>query len=84
MKLKTGMVSCPLLKRAYTTGLLLTKENSMAHVISDDCSMCGACESSCPVEAISAGDGKYVIDAGSCTDCGACAATCPMSAISPA
>ncbi len=56
----------------------------MAYVISSDCTMCGACESACPVEAISAGDEKYVIDAGSCTDCGACEATCPMSAISPA
>lgn len=56
----------------------------MAYVISNDCSMCGACESACPVEAISAGDGKYVIDAGSCTDCGACASTCPMGAISAA
>ena len=56
----------------------------MAYVISSDCTMCGACESVCPVEAISAGDGKYVIDAGSCTDCGACEATCPMGAISAA
>jgi ferredoxin len=56
----------------------------MAYLISDDCTMCGACESACPVEAISAGDGKYVIDAGSCTDCGACEATCPMGAISAA
>lgn len=54
----------------------------MAYVISNDCSMCGACESSCPVSAISAGDGKYVIDAGACVDCGACAGTCPMGAIS--
>jgi ferredoxin len=62
----------------------LNKEKIMAYVISNDCTMCGACESVCPVEAISAGDGKYVIDAGGCTDCGACEATCPMSAISAA
>lgn len=84
MKLKIRVVWFPLPQQAHMTGLLLTKENIMAYVISDDCTMCGACESSCPVEAISAGDGKYVIDANSCTDCGACEATCPMSAISAA
>ena len=31
----------------------------MAYVISDECIMCGACQSECPVEAISEGDGKY-------------------------
>ncbi|MBM4152373.1 MAG: 4Fe-4S dicluster domain-containing protein [Kiritimatiellaceae bacterium] len=56
----------------------------MAYVISSECVMCGACESSCPVEAISAGSDKYVIDAGSCTDCGSCEATCPVNAISAA
>lgn len=56
----------------------------MAYQISDDCTLCGACESVCPVEAISAGDDKYVIDADICTDCGACEATCPVGAISAA
>ncbi len=36
----------------------------MAYVISDECISCGACEAECPVSAISAGDGKYVIDEG--------------------
>ena len=38
----------------------------MAYVISDECIGCGACEAECPVGAISAGDGKYVIDADTC------------------
>lgn len=54
----------------------------MAYKISEDCTMCGACESSCPVEAISPGDGIYVIDAETCTDCGTCEPTCPVGAIS--
>lgn len=54
----------------------------MAHVISSECVSCGACESQCPVGAISQGDGKYVIDAEKCVDCGACVSACPVSAIS--
>ena len=45
----------------------------MAYKINDDCIACGACAEQCPVEAISEGDGKYVIDAEKCLDCGACA-----------
>ena len=54
----------------------------MAYKISDDCIACGACAEQCPVEAISEGDGKYVIDADQCVDCGTCAAECPNDAIS--
>ena len=52
----------------------------MAYKISDDCMSCGACAGECPVNAISEGDGKYVIDAGTCISCGACAGVCPVSA----
>lgn len=53
----------------------------MAYKISDECIACGACEAECPVEAISEGDGKYVIDPEKCISCGACAGGCPVSAI---
>ena len=53
----------------------------MAYHISDDCISCGACEAECPVSAISAGDGKYVIDADACLDCGTCEGECPTGAI---
>ena len=53
----------------------------MAYVITDDCTMCGTCVDECPVEAISEGDPKYVIDADTCIDCGACAEACPVDAI---
>ncbi len=52
----------------------------MAYVISDSCIACGACEGECPVSAISAGDGKYVINADECISCGACAGVCPVEA----
>ena len=54
----------------------------MAHIITDACVACGACEDTCPVGAISEGDDKFVIDADACIDCGACADGCPVSAIS--
>lgn len=52
----------------------------MAYKISDDCIACGACAAGCPVEAITEGDGKYVIDADACIECGACADACPVGA----
>lgn len=55
----------------------------MAYKISDACINCGACEAECPVDAISAGDDKYVIDADTCIDCGACANVCPVDAPQP-
>lgn len=54
----------------------------MAHVINDACVCCGACAGTCPVSAISEGDGKYVINPETCIDCGACAGVCPTGAIS--
>ena len=56
----------------------------MAYVIDDKCTQCGSCKDACPVEAISEGDPKFVIDEDACIDCGACAGVCPVEAISPA
>ena len=53
----------------------------MAYNITDACVKCGACADNCPVEAISEGDEKYVIDADVCVSCGACADNCPVEAI---
>jgi ferredoxin len=54
---------------------------TMAFVITDACVACGSCADQCPVEAISEGDGQFVIDADTCISCGACAGTCPVEAI---
>ncbi len=53
----------------------------MAYVISDECVSCGSCAAECPVEAISEGADRYVIDADTCVDSGTCEATCPTGAI---
>ena len=52
----------------------------MAYNITDECISCGACAAECPVEAISEGDDKYVIDPDTCIDCGSCASVCPVGA----
>ncbi|MBL7140545.1 MAG: 4Fe-4S binding protein [Planctomycetes bacterium] len=53
----------------------------MAYKITDECVSCGSCEPECPVDAISEGEAKYVIDPEKCTDCGTCAEVCPTDAI---
>ena len=53
----------------------------MAYKISDACVSCGACADTCPVDAISQGDGQYVIDPDKCIDCGSCTDSCPTEAI---
>ena len=52
----------------------------MAYIITDDCINCGACKGECPVECISEGDTKHVIDADACIECGNCAQVCPVDA----
>jgi len=53
----------------------------MAHTINESCISCGTCQETCPVNAISEGPDRYVIDAEACLDCGACASSCPVEAI---
>ena len=55
----------------------------MAYMINDACISCGACEPECPVNCISAGDDKYVIDADVCIECGTCNSVCPVDAPQP-
>lgn len=52
----------------------------MAYKINDNCVKCGACCEGCPVEAITEGEDKYVINPETCIECGACADNCPVGA----
>jgi ferredoxin len=58
----------------------------MAFKITDECISCGACETECPVNAISEGDEIYVIDTNTCVECVGyfdeqqCASVCPTGA----
>jgi ferredoxin len=52
----------------------------MAYKISDECISCDLCVDECAVQAITEGDGKYVIDPEKCIDCGACAEVCSVDA----
>ena len=55
----------------------------MAYFITDACISCGACEQECPVNCISAGDDKYIIDENICIECGTCNSVCPVDAPQP-
>lgn len=52
----------------------------MAYKITDKCISCGACAAECPVQCISQGEDKYIIDKDSCIGCGTCAGVCPVEA----
>jgi ferredoxin len=41
------------------------------------CDQCGACAEVCPVEAIEAENGVYLVDAETCIGCGECVEACP-------
>ncbi|NQT74542.1 MAG: 4Fe-4S binding protein [Chloroflexi bacterium] len=62
----------------------------MAMVINDECIACGACETDCPVDAISEGDIIFEIDPNKCVECEGyfdspqCVDVCPVDAISKA
>ena len=61
----------------------------MAYKITDECILCGACETECPNEAISEGDDLFVIDPDKCTECVGfydtqqCYEVCPVEAPVP-
>lgn len=61
----------------------------MSTYITEDCINCAACVPECPNEAISEGDGIYIIDGELCTECvgfnekEACQAVCPTECCLP-
>lgn len=53
----------------------------MARVINDNCISCGACQSTCPADAITMGSEHYEVNPDACIDCGVCELGCPADAI---
>jgi ferredoxin len=83
--LYAGLLNTPMLAYSNSNGYLRKREKevkNLAHKISEECINCGACDESCPVNAISEAGDKRAIDADTCIDCGACVDTCPVNAIS--
>lgn len=62
----------------------------MAYKITEECINCAACEPECPVQAISEGDGIFVIDPDKCVECKGyydepqCVSVCPVDCCVPA
>jgi ferredoxin len=58
-------------------------------MITDECISCGACEDECPNDAISLGEGVFVIDPDLCSECVGfydsqkCAEACPIDCCVP-
>ncbi len=52
-------------------------KNIVPPVSQDGCIVCGACQRTCPVGAITIEDGRVVTDAGKCFMCLGCTAVCP-------
>ena len=65
----------------YNTYINQMEVWELAYTISDECVSCGACAPECPLDCISEGDSKFVINAETCISCGACAGACPTDAI---
>jgi ferredoxin len=53
----------------------------MAYQITERCTNCEDCLAVCPLEAISDGKDRPIIDPDLCTDCGTCSDICPARAI---
>lgn len=63
-------------------GGLANAQNASGKVnINDSCIMCGACVSSCAVNAIKEKNGTYYVDQNLCTGCKKCIPECPVEAI---
>lgn len=56
-------------------------KKQVAVVDAETCSICEACASDCPNEAITMGDEAAVVDAEKCDACGTCVENCPTESI---
>lgn len=53
----------------------------MPYVVTDECILCGACETGCESDAITEGETQSHINPDICVECGTCERNCPVEAI---
>jgi len=53
----------------------------MPYIVTDECTLCGACVAGCDVGAITEGETQSHIDVDICIECGTCERNCPFEAI---
>ena len=57
------------------------RPHQVASIDEDACTLCGACHSLCPTEAITMGATAFRVNAEVCCGCAACVDVCPSEAI---
>lgn len=62
---------------------MITEKGLNTFRINDLCISCGSCVDVCPVNAISEGKERYVIDEEKCLICSRCLEECPVQAMDP-
>ena len=75
---------CGLLRavKEYDAPHMLAKSHFVAEINQDTCSACGVCaDERCPMAAIAADNGNYMVTAERCIGCGVCTITCPTESI---
>ncbi len=79
-KFKFGVTGCQNNCLKAEENDLGVKGGMVIHWTQDDCIFCGVCEKACRRGAISAEDGRIVLDAEKCNNCGRCVTACPTGA----
>ena len=67
--------------KAHDGRLGPVKVAPVAYVDEQTCTLCGACQTVCPNEAIALGQNAVKVNADLCCGCGACVDVCPNKAI---
>jgi Pyruvate/2-oxoacid:ferredoxin oxidoreductase delta subunit len=67
--------------KKFGTSATIATTNFIPQVNHELCTLCQACVSICPMDALSEADGKIVLDADMCLGCGVCVRNCSFDAL---